>query len=294
MCADIGQIAFVIFTMLMNFFVLYCINIATQFVSGDDAFEKHDKSILKSVGGPTLVIIIVCCVLLFILLVILVKRQLLRIRLLSKSGSHTPTGAGAPKSLSNSIDANIQRVKRMRIEPRMLAENVQHLCCENSPLQSSSGADSVHYMNKLIHRYKAIDAVTCLDDMLCSVDVEFCRKSHQTVQEHLMSLLKPPRAPLAGCKDLCEKIIKLYEHARYGKIEFGEYECNEIITCIDELKTRLREKLNIPGTLVSADIGHSGKDDRRSAKGVTQRTRTKPTAVFYTSLGQSRSETAVI
>lgn len=63
MCADIGQIAFVIFTMLMNFFVLYCINIATQFVSGDDAFEKHDKSILKSVGGPTLVIIIVCCVL---------------------------------------------------------------------------------------------------------------------------------------------------------------------------------------------------------------------------------------
>ena len=56
-----------------------------------------------------------------------------------------------------------------------------------------------------------------LDDLLCSINVEFCRKSDQTVRDHLLSLQKPLTAPLAGSEDVCDKVILLYEHARYGK-----------------------------------------------------------------------------
>jgi hypothetical protein len=55
------------------------------------------------------------------------------------------------------------------------------------------------------------------DDLLCSIDSEYCRESHQTIRDHLLSLQKPPRAPLAGSEDICDKVTQLYEHARYGK-----------------------------------------------------------------------------
>ena len=259
----------------------------------DKAIDKRDKNILKSVGGPTLVIIIAFCALIVFIIIILVKRQLLRMLLLSKRGAHTAVASGAPRKLAHEIEASIRRVERMKIEPRMLADNIQQLNNE-SRLQSTTGRESGHHLYNLRYRFKAVDSMTCFDDLLCSIDSEYCRKSHQTVRDHLSSLQKPPRAPLAGSQDICDKVVQLYEQARFGKKEFGQSEYQQIANYIENLKTRLRQKVVIPGTLVSSDTAASSKDISNSPKRVTHRaTRSKPTAVFYASAGRSNETVKV-
>ena len=66
------------------------------------------------------------------------------------------------------------------------------------------------------------------------------------------------------------------------------------VSQIKIISFRLRQKVLIPGTLVSSDTPASSKDVPNSPKRVTHRaTRSKPTAVFYTSAGKS-SETVKV
>lgn len=252
-------------------------------VVGDETLGKTDTAILNAFGGPDIVMIVIFAATIVMVLVLLVKRQLLRILLISKRGAHTAISSGAPRKLAREIEASIRRVERLKIEPRTLAENIPQPSGDG--LQSQTRVDSVNNLHDLRYRFKAIDSMTCLDDLLCSVDVRFCRKSHQTVRDYMASLQQPPRSPLAGSEAICDKVVKLYEHARYGKKEFGEQEYMQIANHIETLKTRLRQKVSIPGTLVSSDAAGSSKEVSAAAPSHKD-TRDKPTTVVYSRTGK--------
>lgn len=247
---------------------------------------QADTEILRKFGGPTLVMTIALTATALLILVLLVKRQLLRKMLIPKSGAHTTVASGAPRKIAREIEASIRRVERLRIEPRTLAENIQQPSREN--LRSQTGGESVSNLHNLRYRYKAMDSMTCLDDLLCSVDVRYCRKSHQTVRDHLTILQKPPHAPFSGSEVICENVVKLYEDARYGKKEFGEQEYEQLANHIEDLKGRLRQKVTIPGTLVSSDVAGSSREVPASSAGPSCKVfENKPTSVIYSSTGKS-------
>ena len=49
------------------------------------------------------------------------------------------------QKLAHEIEASIRRVERMKIEPRMLAENIQQLNTEESRLQSTTGMTTLEF-----------------------------------------------------------------------------------------------------------------------------------------------------
>lgn len=246
---------------------------------------ETDPDILKPYGGLAfIVIIVILTVTVLLILVLLAKRQLLRILLTSKRGAHTTIASGAPRTLAREIEARIKRVERLKIEPRTLSENLQ--MSPGELLRSQTCDSSMNNLYNLRYRFKAIDSTTYLDDLLCSIDVRYCRKNHQTLRDHLTVLQHPPQSPLSGCEATCENVIKLYEHARYGKKEFGQQEYEELASHIEDLKTRLRQKVTIPGTLVSTDTTCSSKEV--TGPGTLKNTTDKSTSVIYGSSGEMK------
>lgn len=86
---------------------------------------------------------ITCCTLDFhfffqfvLIVVILIKRQILRMLLISKRGPHTTVGAGAPQLLAREIEIRLRRIARLRIEPKMMAEQF------NKPSEVTNDFDS--------------------------------------------------------------------------------------------------------------------------------------------------------
>lgn len=255
--------------------------------------SKTDINLLKKFGGPELVMVVILTATVFLILVLLVKRQLLRMLLISKRGAHTTIGSGAPRKLAREIEASVRSVERLKIEPRTLAENLQ-LQPSGNRLRSQTRDSSMNNLYNLRYRFKAIDSMTYFDDLLCSINVRYCRRSHQTVRDHLTVLQQPPQPPLSGCEGTCEKVVNLYEHARYGKKEFGHREYEQLSSHIEELKIRLHQKVTIPGTLVSTDTAAGSSKEETNAGPSHKDTRDKPTSVIYgSSAGGLRKEDKV-
>jgi len=56
--------------------------------------------------------------------------------LISKRGPHTTVGAGAPPPLARDIELRLRKIARLRIEPRMMAEQF------NKPSEETNEFDS--------------------------------------------------------------------------------------------------------------------------------------------------------
>lgn len=214
----------------------------------DSAVSSTDAKLLKKLGGVGLVMTIIFTISIGLLIVILVKRQILRMLLLSKRGPHSPVGSDAPRSLGREISAQLQRISQLRMEPRMLSEQF------NKPVDGSANYESPsdQYTRSYKYRMKAMDKMTELDDLLCTIDFKYSRKKKQSVREHLKSLQKPPCNVIRGGDDTIDEVSDMYEHARFETKEFGALQYRKFAYLVEQLKDRVRLYVNVPGSLIVA------------------------------------------
>ncbi|RMX45384.1 hypothetical protein pdam_00000842 [Pocillopora damicornis] len=121
-----------------------------------DPVSSYDAKLLKNLGGVGLVMTIIFTLSVVLLIAIIVKRQMLRMLLLSKRGPHSPVGSDAPRNLGREITAHLQRISQLRMEPRMLSEQF------NKPADGTSNFDSPsdQYTRSYKYRMKAMDKMT--------------------------------------------------------------------------------------------------------------------------------------
>ncbi|XP_029196508.1 protein C1orf43 homolog isoform X1 [Acropora muricata] len=222
-----------------------------------DSVSSTDAKLLKKLGGVGLVMTIIFAISIVIVIVILVKRQILRMLLLSKRGPHSPVGSDAPRSLGRDIAARLQRISQLRMEPRMLSEQF------NKPLDGTANFESPsdQYTRSYKYRMKAMDKMTELDDLLCTIDFKYSRKKKQSVRDHLKSLQKSPYSVIRGGDDTINEVSGMYEHARYETKEFGALQYRKFAYLVEQLKDRVRLYVNVPGSLIVA--GSSNKPIRK-------------------------------
>lgn len=222
-----------------------------------DPVSSDDAKLLKNLGGVGLVMTIIFTLSVVLLIAIIVKRQMLRMLLLSKRGPHSPVGSDAPRNLGREITAHLQRISQLRMEPRMLSEQF------NKPADGTSNFDSPsdQYTRSYKYRMKAMDKMTELDDLLCTIDFKYSRKKKQSVREHLKSLQGPPNNIIRGGDDTIREVADMYEHARFETKEFGALQYRKFAYLVEELKDRVRLYVNVPGSLIIA--GNSKKPIRK-------------------------------
>ncbi|PFX34890.1 Uncharacterized protein C1orf43-like [Stylophora pistillata] len=199
-----------------------------------DPVSSYDAKLLKNLGGVGLVMTIIFTISVGLLIVIIVKRQILRMLLLSKRGPHSPVGSDAPKRLGRKITAHLQRISQLRMEPRMLSEQF------NKPADGTSNFDSPsdQYTRSYKYRMKAMDKMTELDDLLCTIDFKYSRKKKQSVRDHLKSLQGPPYNIIRGGDDTIREVADMYEHARFETKEFGALQYRKFAYLVEQLKDR--------------------------------------------------------
>lgn len=59
--------------------------------------------------------------------------------LISKRGPHTPVGTSAPQPLAREIEIRLRKIARLRIEPRMMAEQFNKASEDTSEFDSPPG-----------------------------------------------------------------------------------------------------------------------------------------------------------
>ncbi|XP_068693192.1 protein C1orf43 homolog isoform X2 [Montipora foliosa] len=222
-----------------------------------DSVSSTDAKLLKELGGVGLVMTIIFTISFVLVIVILVKRQILRMLLLSKRGPHSPVGFDTPKSLGREIAARLQRISQLRMEPRMLSEQF------NKPFDGTANFESPsdQYTRSYKYRMKAMDKMTELDDLLCTIDFKYSRKKKQSVREHLKSLQKAPYNVIRGGDDTVNEVSDMYEHARFETKEFGALQYRKFAYLVEQLKDRVKDELPLPtlDTVVAPCVPHSYK-----------------------------------
>ena len=163
--------------------------------------------------------------------------------LISKKGPHTSIGNDAPRELKKAIEKYFAVILKIAIEPKLLCDQ------GNKDLAMSSYVERKDE-STYIYRRKAFDLMTCLNDLLCRVDVCLATKHGQTVKEHFMDLQKPPYAPFLDCKELCERVVEKYEHARYSCRGFDLSDYEILATDMDALTKKVYSRLPVPGSLL--------------------------------------------
>lgn len=182
------------------------------------------------------------------------KRQVHRVFLLSKKGPVEIAGKNAPKDLRKEIEESFSQVSEMRLEPKLLSDEGDQDLTYTTFVDER---DDTSYK----YRRKAFDLMSCLDELLCRVNIVLVRKHHQSVREHLKMLQGPPYSPFEGLTELCEKATCKYEHARYGSKLFGEEDYVKYSNCIDQLFDRIHQKFLVPGSLlVNPDHHHMNQN----------------------------------
>ncbi|XP_015753957.1 PREDICTED: uncharacterized protein LOC107333641 [Acropora digitifera] len=120
---------------------------------------------------------------------------------------------------------------------------------------------SDQYTRSYKYRMKAMDKMTELDDLLCTIDFKYSRKKKQSVRDHLKSLQKSPYSVIRGGDDTINEVSGMYEHARYETKEFGALQYRKFAYLVEQLKDRVRLYVNVPGSLIVA--GSSNKPIRK-------------------------------
>ncbi|XP_027044735.1 uncharacterized protein LOC113672627 [Pocillopora damicornis] len=201
-----------------------------------DPVSSYDAKLLKNLGGVGLVMTIIFTLSVVLLIAIIVKRQMLRMLLLSKRGPHSPVGSDAPRNLGREITAHLQRISQLRMEPRMLSEQF------NKPADGTSNFDSPsdQYTRSYKYRMKAMDKMTEL--------------GLQNVPVFLFYFLLIPCIYLSSIV-LSKMLICLIFK------EFGALQYRKFAYLVEELKDRVRLYVNVPGSLIIA--GNSKKPIRK-------------------------------
>lgn len=207
------------------------------------ALSGEDRHLFEFLAQGRLLVAIIFFGMGVVFVVFWIKRQILRLFLISRKGPVDQAGHSAPKDLQKEIEENFNRISEMRLEPKLLSDQGQH-----EPIYSSFVDERDDSSYKF--RRKAFDLMSCLDELLCRVNISLARKPSQTIREHLISLQKPPYAPFEEKEELCEAVTFLYEHARYGAKEFTERDYTEYSNGIDLLYDRVFQKFVVPGSLL--------------------------------------------
>lgn len=164
--------------------------------------------------------------------------------LIAKKGPHTNIGNDASKDIKRKIEMYFDIITKLLIEPKLLSDQG----CKDTALMSSFVVrrDESTYL----YRRKAFDLMSCLNDLLCRVDVCLAAKPGQSAAEHMEDLQKPPYAPFVECKELCTSVVTLYEHARYGTHPFEHSDYDKFASEIQALTNKVYDRLQVPGSLV--------------------------------------------
>eukprot|EP00112_Aurelia_sp_Birch-Aquarium-sp1_P021866 Seg599.9 transcript_id=Seg599.9/GoldUCD/mRNA.D3Y31 product="putative protein C1orf43-like" protein_id=Seg599.9/GoldUCD/D3Y31 len=221
------------------------------------ASDSSDKKLLQIWGGEKLLTTIIFVGTLVLFFILWTNRHISRMFLISKKGPHISIGNDAPRGLKRIIDKYFMLIVRLAIEPKLLSDQG----CKDSVMTSFvERRDESTYT----YRRKAFDLMSCLDDLLCRVDVCLASKPEQTIREHMEELQRPPYAPFVDCKELCDRVIARYEHARYGtrSFDFGDFE--RFSEDIQALTQKIHDKLQVPGSLV-VPISRSAKNESQSS-----------------------------
>ena len=198
----------------------------------------------ENFGGEELLITIVSVGTIVLFCIIWTNRHISRMLLIAKKGPHTNVGSDASKQMKRKIERYFDLVSKICVEPKLLSDQG----CKDTAVMSSyvERRDESTYT----FRRKAFDLMSCLNDLLCRVDVCLAAKPGQSVGSHMADLQKPPYAPFADCKDLCERVVAFYEHARYGLKPFERSEYEKFAEEMEKLTRKVYDTLQVPGSLV--------------------------------------------
>lgn len=195
-------------------------------------------------GGEKLLITIVFVGTIVLFCILWINRHISRMLLIAKKGPHTNIGNDASKQMKRKIERCFELVAKISVEPKLLSDQG----CKDTAVMSSfiERRDESTY----VYRRKAFDLMSCLNDLLCRVDVCLALKPGQSVGEHMEDLQKPPYAPFFECKELCSSVVGIYEHARYGLKPFESSEYEKFAEDMQALTKKVYDRLQVPGSLV--------------------------------------------
>lgn len=195
-------------------------------------------------GGEKLLITIIFVGTIVLFCIVWTNRHISRTLLIGKKGPHTTVGNDASKEIKRKIERCIDIVTKLSIEPKLLSDQG----CKDAAVMSSfiERRDDSTY----ILRRKAFDLMSCLNDLLCSVDICLAAKPGQSISDHMKDLQNPPYAPFLECKDLCTSVATLYEHARYSPQPFEIADYEQFAKDIQELTKKVYDRLQVPGSLI--------------------------------------------
>eukprot|EP00794_Sanderia_malayensis_P000525 gene525-1176_t len=210
-----------------------------------EAVTHNDKKLLQIIGGEKLLITIIFVGTVLLFFILWANRHVSRLFLISKKGPHTtPVGSDAPKKLKKLIERYFNLISKIRPEPKLLCDQGQG----NKEMMSSYVEQRDE--GTFVYRRKAFDLMSCLDDLLCRVDVCLACKPGKTKREHFEVLQNPPYAPFLDCKDLCERVAERYEHARYSSKPFDLQDYEAFAEDMATLTQKVHNTLMVPGSLL--------------------------------------------
>ncbi|XP_031553502.1 uncharacterized protein C1orf43 homolog [Actinia tenebrosa] len=218
--------------------------------------SETDAKLLKGLGGVGLVVTIIFTISFGLMIVILIKRQILRMLLISKRGPHITVGADAPRSLLRDIELRLRRIAILRIEPRMMSEQFNKQTEEENEFDSPPD----QYARGYKYRMKAMDKMGELDDLICSINYKYTRRKGQSVRGYLKMLQKHPYNVIRGGNETIDKLADMYEHARFEAKEFGNIQYKKFAYLVEQVKDRVRLYTNVPGSLI---INTSSKQPKK-------------------------------
>ena len=164
--------------------------------------------------------------------------------LIAKKGPHVNIGNDSSKEMKRKIERYFDLVTKLSIEPKLLSDQG----CKDTAVMTSfvERRDETTYT----FRRKAFDLMSCLNDLLCRVDVCLAAKPGQSVAEHMEDLQKPPYAPFTECKELCASVVALYEHARFGAKPFENSDFEKFAKEMQAMTRIVYDKFQVPGSLL--------------------------------------------
>ncbi len=208
-----------------------------------EAVTDNDKKLLEIIGGEKLLITIIFVGTVLIFFILWANRHISRMFLISKKGPHTGVGNDAPKDLRKEIEKYLNLIKRVKTEPKLLCDQGNKDAAMSSYVERRD--DSTY-----VYRRKVFDLMSCLNDLLCRVDVCLAPKQGRSIRDHFQDLQKPPYAPFLDCKELCDRVVGRYEHARYGSKSFDLTEFEAFAEDMENLTQKVYHNLPVPGSLL--------------------------------------------
>ena len=195
-------------------------------------------------GGEKLLVTITFVATIVLFCIVWTNRHISRMLLIAKKGPHTNIGNDASKQMKRDIERYLELVTKISVEPKLLSDQG----CKDTAVMSSfvERRDESTYL----YRRKAFDLMSCLNDLLCRVDVCLAAKPGQSMENHMEELQRPPYAPFSECKELCSSVVHFYNHARYGFKPFESAEYEKFADEMQALTKKVYDTLQVPGSLV--------------------------------------------